>query len=266
MENDTTANMPENNSSKESLDIILAALRDDYLANLPTYFHEMETQILALEDEAQFKEQYQALYRNVHSLKGSGGTHGLFVITKICHRFEDHLTEYHQLTKLTQEQASHVLKFVDLLVSAREQILNDVDISTAIEHDLDELDVIVNKNIIKILIVGQSDLTIQIISQVLKEYPVQLVLLSDGIQTLEKLVHDKFDMIFIGMELAVLNGLAVIAATRLSKSVNSKIPTILLTTKADITVDSLLDVNYIIQRDSNLVHNVEKVVKKLMKK
>jgi len=258
--------MAKDKISQNSLESILDTLRDDYLADLPTRLQDMEEQVLALDNESKFDEQFPALYRNVHSIKGSAGTHGLFILTRICHRFEDHLTLNKNLSVLSHDQASLLLKFVDLLVTAREQILNGVDISSAIEHDLDDLDGTVFKDVIKVLIVGQSTSTIEIILKVLTKYPIQIVKLTDGLQSLDKLVHDKFDLMFVGKELPILNGLAVIAATRLSKSLNSKIPILLLTSKADINIDPLLSVNYIIQRDSNLISNIDNAIKEILQK
>ncbi len=256
----TVSKTPQN-----SLESILGALREDYLADLPTRFLEMENQVLALEDKSQYEEQYQALFRNVHSIKGSAGTHGLFILSRICHRFEDHLSSNKDLSSLSQLQVSHLFKFVDLLATAREQIINGADVFISIENDLTELDIKVFKGVIKILIVGQSTSTIRIITKLLKNYPIQIVTLSDGLQSLDKLVHDKFDLMLVGIELPMLNGLALIAAIRMSKSLNSTMPIILLTSKADIKEATLLSVNYVIQRDSNMISNIEKAFKSILK-
>jgi HPt (histidine-containing phosphotransfer) domain-containing protein len=256
--------MMDSNTPQNSLEFILKALRDDYLADLPTRFQEMENQVLALEEKSQFEEQYQALYRNVHSIKGSAGTHGLFILSRVCHRFEDHLSSNKQLRVLSKQEVSHLFKFVDLLVSAREQVISGADAFTSIESDLAALDIKVFKGITKILIVGQSISTIRIITKLLKNYPVQIITLSDGLQSLDKLVHDKFDLMFVGLELPMLNGMALIAAIRMSKSVNSTMPIILLTSKADIKTDPFLSVNYIIQRDSNMILNIEKAFNSIL--
>ncbi|MFV2059398.1 MAG: Hpt domain-containing protein [Gammaproteobacteria bacterium] len=256
--------MTNSNTPPNSLESILSALRDDYLADLPTRLQDMEAQVLALENKNQFEEQYQALFRNVHSIKGSAGTHGLFILSRICHRFEDHLSSNKQFNVLENHQVSHLFKFVDLLVSARDRIISGDDVFTAIEHDLDELDIKAFKGVIKILIVGQSTSTISLITKLLKNYPVQISTLSDGLQSLDKLVHDKFDLMFVGLELPMLNGLALIAAIRLSKTLNSTMPIILLTSKAEIKTDPLLSVNHVIQRDSNMISNIEKAFKTIL--
>ncbi len=256
--------MTDSKTPQKSLESILSALRDDYLADLPTRLQEMESQVLDLEDSALFEEQYHALFGNIHSIKGSAGTHGLFILSRICHRFEDHLTANKELSVLTKEQVSHLFKFIDLLTSARELILNGNEVFTSIEHDLDELDVKVFKGVLRILSVGQSTSSNRLITNVLKNYSIQYVAMSDGLQSLDKLVHDKFDLMFIGLELPMLNGLAVIAAVRMSKSINSTMPIILLTSKADIKLDPILGVEHVIQRDANLISNIERVIKTLL--
>ncbi len=249
------------------MESILSVLRDDYIADLPVRLQEMENQVLSLEENHKFEEQYEALFRNVHSIKGSAGTHGLFILSRICHRFEDHLTVKKQSTVLNHQEASHLLLFVDLLVSAREKITQGSDIFTAIEQKLEDLEEQVFKDVVKILVVGQSCSIIRVISEVLNEYPIQISTSSDGLQSLDKLVHDKFDLMFIGMELPMLNGFSVIAATRMSKSINSNLPIILLTSNMDIKVDtSSLAIDCVIQRDAKLVANIESAFKNLIKK
>ncbi len=257
--------MSNSNTPQNTMESLLSVLRDDYIADLPTRLQEMENQVLSLEDNQKFEEQYQALFRHVHSIKGSAGTHGLFILSRICHRFEDHLTAKKQSTALNRQQVAHLLLFVDLLVSARNKIIEGFDIFTVIEHKLEELEEQVFKDVVKVLIVGQSSSVIRLISEVLTEYPVQISTSSDGLHSLDKLVHDKFDLMFIGMELPMLNGFSVIAATRMSKAINSSLPIILLTSNVDIKVDESLAVNYVIQRDASLIANIEKAFKKIIK-
>ena len=49
--------------------------------------------ILKLEENAEDHESFEDLFRRVHSLKGIGGTHDLRIITTICHKLEDQLTD-----------------------------------------------------------------------------------------------------------------------------------------------------------------------------
>ncbi len=245
------------------MESLLGVLRDDYLADLPVRFQDMENEILGLEDINQYEEYYQTLFRNVHSIKGSAGTHGLFILTKICHRLEEHLTSTQKIDVITHNEASNLLKFVDLLILAREQIIDGKDVFLKIESELDALDVIAFKDIIKVIIVGQSDSTIDLITKLISNYPVQIVTVSDGLQSLNKLMHDNYDLMFIGTELPVLNGIAVIAAMRMSKSINATVPIVLLTSTTKIAVEPLLSVDYIIKRDSNMIMNVDNAFKKL---
>ncbi len=252
--------MPQN-----TMESLLRALRDDYLADLPTRLHEMENEVLALEDVNKYEEYYQTLFRNVHSIKGSAGTHGLFILTKICHRLEDHLTSKKNVDVITHSEASNLLNYIDLLELAREQIINGKEVFTKIESELDALAVVAFKDVIKVIIIGQSASTIDLITKLLINYSVQIVTASNGLQSLDKLMNDKFDLMFVGMELPVLNGIAVIAATRMSKSINATIPIVLFTSTVRIDVEPMLSVDYIIQRDSNMMMNVDEAFKTLFK-
>ena len=71
---------------------MLAALRLNYLRDLPSHIDELEELVLELEREGFDLERCRELYRRVHSLKGSGGTYGMHTLSDVCHPFEDCLS------------------------------------------------------------------------------------------------------------------------------------------------------------------------------
>ena len=63
----------------DQVKVMLAALRSNYLRDLPSHIDELEEILLELERDGFDLETCRDLYRQVHSLKGSGGTFGLSV-------------------------------------------------------------------------------------------------------------------------------------------------------------------------------------------
>jgi len=95
------------------LEAVLLRLRGDFLAELPERCNRLEQAVLALEGGQGAEAAYEELFRNVHSLKGTGGTFGLQTITTICHQFESFLSDSH--SRYTQAFGSAALAYVDLL-------------------------------------------------------------------------------------------------------------------------------------------------------
>jgi len=73
-------------TNMEAFQALLEGMRADFLAELPERCDSFDESILALEKSPDDREAFNELYRGVHSLKGSGGTHGLSIITTLCHQ------------------------------------------------------------------------------------------------------------------------------------------------------------------------------------
>lgn len=95
---------------------LLTTLRKTYLQDLPNSIDAMESQILQLERQGFAIEIARELYRNAHSIKGSGGTHGMHIISDICHALEDVLSRIiEQQGKDMAALAALSLAHIDLL-------------------------------------------------------------------------------------------------------------------------------------------------------
>lgn len=72
--------------------------------------------MLKLEREGFELSTCRELYRQVHTLKGSGGTYGLDFLSDICHPFEDLLSAIIETPLLTKQDAIELgLNYVDLM-------------------------------------------------------------------------------------------------------------------------------------------------------
>ena len=70
----------------------LLSLSNDYIDALPERCDLIESLILKLGSKSLNLDSYQGLFREIHSIKGSAGTHGFESISTVCPQFEDWLT------------------------------------------------------------------------------------------------------------------------------------------------------------------------------
>jgi DNA-binding response OmpR family regulator len=80
----------------------------------------------------------------------------------------------------------------------------------------------------------------------------QVHLLKSGMQALERMLHEPFDLLVISRELPDLNALAVVAALRESRCRNSEIPVILVTSNTN-RIPDYLKFHTIVRRDIHLI-------------
>ncbi|VAW94061.1 hypothetical protein MNBD_GAMMA20-1362, partial [hydrothermal vent metagenome] len=102
------------NTSHDKTQQILRQLRDNFLEELPERCDAIEDSILSLGNGAD-DEHFQRLYREVHSLKGSAGTHGIPAISTICHQLEDSLTTAQETITHEPERIDLYLRYLDLI-------------------------------------------------------------------------------------------------------------------------------------------------------
>lgn len=216
---------------KSKLDAVMAKLRVTYMQELPDRVAGLEEQVLQLEQDEGFADVYQKLFREVHSLKGSGGTYGFTVITTICHQLEDLLKEESEVSQsFSQEIIDGLLQYIDLLRQVPECYQSGDTELAAVKANLSNLQDTVLAGDYRCLVVEGSTTTQKMVSLVLADEQVEISFASDGFEALERLLQEEFDLLITSMATGQLNGKALIAATRLSDSVNANIPTILLTT------------------------------------
>lgn len=207
-----------------------AKLQEHYLSAFPGFLDEMEAQALQLEKDGFNEENYFALYRQAHSLKGSGGTYGFPIISTLCHQFEDFLTPLKESGSLSAEQADKILAYIDLLHMTYEGIASGSTDFNRVEKELKQLlSDGTSTTVLKGIIVDNSCINMNIIAKALEGNNIVLTHTRDGMQALQRLLHEKFDFLITSNLNDSLNGPALIAATRLGSDINKNIASILIT-------------------------------------
>ena len=135
-------NTPPDLSHAEQL---LQKLKESFLDELAERCNEMELLVLALASpefasKDDVLDNYDELYRKIHSLKGSAGTHGVPLISTICHHFEDRLTFLEDdFGNMNEDFIGVCLAYVDLINNTAEEAMSEDPNYTAIENRLEQI-------------------------------------------------------------------------------------------------------------------------------
>lgn len=250
-------------SAKSTVDVqaMLRQLRASYLTEMGEKLGEIESDLLALERTDRFNEAFERSYRRVHSLKGSAGTYGLPIISKISHQLEEHLNLFaDDRARLTSELLDRCLAHIDLMRRAQAAAQQGAEHFNDIEEALHELRGMLLDNRFSVLIVETSKVNIKLCSEILKSYPAHVTVLDSGYQALELLLHQKYQLLITGLEVKLLNGLALVAAVRMSARGNQDIQSILLTSSKLPPLKRNVDPNFIVARDSQFSENLTRAI------
>jgi CheY-like chemotaxis protein/HPt (histidine-containing phosphotransfer) domain-containing protein len=248
-------------TAPDALQKMLLQLRNTFLEDMPEKFDLLENLLLEIEKNGADSEVFNESYRIVHSLKGSGGTHGLHIITTICHQLEDLLNTTDGGAKFTPKHISISLKYVDLLRLATERIHAGDENFPLIEKRLGELRQKLAPEHFSVLLVDNSKLLTNICLQALSGLPVHTVVMHDGLQALTRVLSEHFDLLVTSNEVPRLNGFALIAAIRLSDSQNRHVKAIIISSnkKHATSLNRTTDPDYVIIKDAKLTKNIVEI-------
>lgn len=242
-----------NPSPQSPLDVqaMLRQLRLNYLAQMSETLGEIESDLLALERTHRFHEVLERSYRKVHALKGGAGTYGLPIIGKICHQLEEHLNLFAGNPEcLTAELLDRCRTHIDLMRQVQDAATQGAEHFNDIDDALHELRGLMLDSRYSVLIVEVSKVNIKLCMEIMKSYPAHVTVIDNGYQALELLLQQKYHLLITGMEVKLLNGLALVAAVRMSARGNQDIQSILLTSSKLPPFKRNVDPNFIVGRDS----------------
>lgn len=223
------------------------------MQELPHRVAGLEELVLKLEHDESLIDVYQQLFREVHSLKGSGGTHGFPVITTICHQIEDLLKDANDTEAgFGRDRTDAILNYVDLLSQASVRYQSGDSNLEEIKASLHSLQHSALDGHCRCLVVEGSATTLEIISLALADEKVEISHASNGLMALERLLQEKFDLLITSVAIGNLNGKALIAAMRLSDSANASTPAILLTSSETTKDVASLSANTVIRKGQDM--------------
>ena len=247
----------------DTFQALLAKMREDFVNEIPDRCFAFEELILKLEKSSGDVDAFNELFRGVHSLKGSGGTHGLSIFTAISHQLENLLTEARSSNEFKAEFVTQALAHVDLIRQVVSLLQSGKTDFSIIESQLESLKRSVFQDRKSILIVDSSRLMAGLYRETLGRLPIQISFLDNGLTALGRLLHEHFDLVIVGRELKELGGVPMMAAIRLSQVRQRDIPAILVSSKEGGFPESA-GFNVNIMRDKNLAANLLTAVKSIL--
>lgn len=246
---------------------LLKEFRLSFLAELPERLEHLEKLLLALEVGGEgVQDSFNALYRGVHSIKGSGGTFGFHIITSICHGMEDYLN----LATLDPPRfdrffIDNCLRFLDLIRVVMERAsAGDLEFPE-IEAKLAALHAEIFQRKRSALVVVNSKLTRSMCHEVLQAAGIRYVDETDGLAALSRAMTQGFDFLLISSELPLIKGEALLASLRLSESENKRIKTVLICSslEAESRRKRNIDPDFVVQRNAQLLPALTQVIKQM---
>ena len=244
---------------------ILNQLKATYLAGIPAHLEEMEEYILAMEDGVQYQDNFEALYRKAHSLKGSGGTYGFSIITSICHQMEDYISATMQDGENVQKNAfDNIFKYIDILKDTQSLLLNNTDDFKDIENRLKLLkDNVLTQEINGLLVASSNNMYSQICKQVFEQANAHCTISESGLNALQRILHEHFDFVVTSRENPDLSGPALIAALKISQRKGDKLKTILTTSGTNEENCESIKPDYVILKNKSFGGNLAKAIEEI---
>ena len=247
------------NTSLDKAQQILRQLRDNFLEELPERCDAIEEGILALGQDVEGKH-FQRLFREVHSLKGSAGTHGIAAISTICHQLEDGLTTAQETTAHAPERIDLYLRYLDLIHRCIEITHDKRPNYAEIEQALEDIRRDSSPHLLSGLIVENSSAMTALYQEALANQPVQLAVEQDGMVALNRLLHERFDLLIMGAETPTLNGLGVLYALRAANGINRHIKVILVSSSQRQNFAPKLEPDVLVPRGPQMIPRLAEVV------
>ena len=163
--------------------LLLEQLKERFLSELPEQCQELSTLVLSLSQHPENHSFYEELYRKIHSLKGSAGTHGITIISQVCHHFEDLLTTLDDdAIQIDTTFTNNCLSYVDLIQDAITAAQHAHTDYTAIEHKLEHIRQTLSKDNYRGMIIETSSMMALMCKDALSSLPIQLSLSNNSLQ------------------------------------------------------------------------------------
>jgi len=212
----------------DEVQAVLQEMRRRFIEELPERCDDLENLVLRLEQSSGDHASLGELLRGVHSLKGAGGTHGLGIVTTICHQLEDVL-DTATVAHLDQSLASAVLAHIDALRRAAAMATEPNPDFGSLTAALAKLRHPGEARRRQGLVVDASTTMTRIYQAALAALPVDLCVVPSGDEGLARLMRDSFDFVILGGEVGTTNGVELARVLRTAPGRNRDVPLILVT-------------------------------------
>lgn len=261
--------------SKISLDSDAVLYLDDFKQRL----EEIESLVLKLTDDKNFKEINNQIQRIIHSLKGAAGSYGFDLLTTVCHRLEDLFItlEFNDISFVVDSILGLLDNMNEICIAYREhdqKALRLYQEQCGVLFDKRQFfdlkaDESIQQNITpkfqherksRVLVIENSKILTRTIVKSFSNTEVEIAVARDGYEGLGRLLKEKFDFLICSLHIANIDAESLFKILEIVPNFNLKIKTILLTSSKSHT-DHILKENLIIlEKNSNLEGELKKTV------
>ncbi|WP_027389188.1 response regulator [Chrysiogenes arsenatis] len=245
----------------DAIAALMLQMTGSFLHELPEKCYQIEALLLKLEDPtAHHAVIFDELYRKVHSLKGTGGTLGLPIVTSICHALENSLTAAHG--NYAPPFADNSLRYVDLLLQVRDA--SERGNITSIQEALDSLATATGGEL-SVLVIEPSKTFAHSYRKVLQEHHARETHVTTGMKALEVLLLEKFDLIITARHLSDISAFGVLCGIRYSDNRNRTTSTVVLASDTS-NIPACIPLDHVVKRDAFMLENIGKILRALQQK
>ncbi|MCB9062127.1 MAG: response regulator [Halobacteriovoraceae bacterium] len=247
-----------------NLDYELEELRKEFFENLFYEMDNVEDNLYILEESESPSKIVSEIFRVAHSLKGGSGSLELSELTTLFHHFEDFLSN--SFKSVNVDEFKNVgLEYVELIKKCANDFLDGQ------VEDIDKyivgastLKTEVEKDKMRVLFVESTKIVSKLEIGVANDLNLSYSVVKDGLQALNKLYSDSFDILVTNNILRKLDGPSLITALKVSNSLNSQIKTILVSSIEDFAKDSSLETraDFFVVQDENFQQNLKNIFEK----
>lgn len=248
----------------DQVQALLQQLKQNYILEMPDRLDKLEHVVLSLERDGFSAELFHELYRQVHSLKGSGGTYGLHVLTNICHPFEDFLSLVGDENDLPNSGFANIaLAYLDILREVTERIAKNSEAVFDVDKMLEDLRVRTFAPKFHAILVENSTTVVKLVTRILHQYQFRVAVQDDGYVTLGRMLGERFDLLITAQEIKQFNGLALIASVKMACVGHTATKTILLTSNT-ITTPTELGPDFTLNKNDQLSLRMHTLLKTIV--
>ncbi len=238
--------------------------REDFLKSLPGNIESLKEIILknkGLKKSEINQSEFSGFVRNIHNVKSVAGSYGLDFIVSASRNILDHTSYYLNLDKDVIVDFELSLKIFDLM----EDYINSLQNSSNSNYTI-ELDNLLTEKLTKkrVLLVERDERLIEHFKDIFNKKDINYSVVSTGIEAFSRLLDERYDLLITDLHVGKLDGPSLIAATRVSSSVNRTIKTLMLSVSYFDLLPSISMPDFFISKNENILTSFERAIDKFL--
>lgn len=240
--------------------------RDKYLKSLPTELKSLESSLRNV-DQKQKKDigkDLLGLIQQVQSIKGVSGSYELSFIANACHNLSDHLETISDMKDDDVVIVDFLLILLGLVSDYTQDLIEEIQTESSYKGRFNDLINTDKKKKHRVLIVEKEQHLLENIKKILKKLDVDYSIVHSGQDAFFRLLNEKFDSLITGVNTGTIDGISLVALTKVVSSPNLGIKSILMASET-YSILPLHSMPYrIIYRDENLLDGLELIYDRIL--